>query len=204
MTTKEEALTTSRRGFVGGVSAAALLTATRSAVAQKKYDDGATDKEIKIGHFCPYSGPASAYGVIGQAHQVYWKAVNEAGGINGRKVVFVTLDDGYSPPKSVEVTRQLVEQEKVLCLFNTLGTPTNTAIHKYVNQKKVPHLFVSTGASKWGKPREFPWTMGFQPISVALRIDCAANFGVEMLKKTLAPESFIWMTWLSTVGSVTS
>jgi len=161
--TKEGALITSRRGFVGGVSAAALLAASRSAFAQKKYDDGATDKEIKIGHFCPYSGPASAYGVIGQAHQVFWKMVNETGGINGRKIVFITLDDGYSPPKSVEVTRQLVEQDKVLCLFNTLGTPTNTAIHKYVNQKKVPHLLVSTGASKWGKPKEFPWTMGFQP-----------------------------------------
>jgi branched-chain amino acid transport system substrate-binding protein len=156
-------LITSRRGFVGGASVAALLVASRSAFAQKKYDDGATDKEIKIGHFCPYSGPASAYGVIGQAHQVFWKMVNETGGINGRKINFITLDDGYSPPKSVEVTRQLVEQDKVLCLFNTLGTPTNTAIHKYVNQKKIPHLFVSTGASKWGKPKEFPWTMGFQP-----------------------------------------
>ncbi len=154
---------TSRRGFVGGASVAALLVASRSAFAQKKYDDGATDQEIKIGHFCPYSGPASAYGVIGQAHQVFWKMVNETGGINGRKINFITLDDGYSPPKSVEVTRQLVEQDKVLCLFNTLGTPTNTAIHKYVNQKKVPHLLVSTGASKWGKPKEFPWTMGFQP-----------------------------------------
>ena len=154
---------TSRRGFVGGASAAALFAASRSASAQKKYDDGATDKEIKVGHFCPYSGPASAYGVIGQAHQVFWKMVNDTGGINGRKINFITLDDGYSPPKSVEVTRQLVEQDKVLCLFNTLGTPTNTAIHKYVNQKKVPHLLVSTGASKWGKPKEFPWTMGFQP-----------------------------------------
>jgi len=156
-------LITSRRGFVGSVSAAALFAASRSAFAQKKYDDGATDKEIKVGHFCPYSGPASAYGVIGQAHQVFWKMVNDTGGVNGRKINFITLDDGYSPPKSVEVTRQLVEQDKVLCLFNTLGTPTNTAIHKYVNQKKVPHLLVSTGASKWGKPKEFPWTMGFQP-----------------------------------------
>ncbi|HTR84628.1 MAG TPA: ABC transporter substrate-binding protein [Reyranella sp.] len=129
----------------------------------KKYDDGATDTEIKIGHCCPYSGPASAYGVIGQFHQAFYKALNEAGGINGRKVNFVTLDDGYSPPKTVEVVRQLVEQDKVLCLFNTLGTPTNTAIHKYVNQKKIPHLYVSTGASKWGDPKRFPWTMGFQP-----------------------------------------
>ncbi|WP_428681286.1 ABC transporter substrate-binding protein [Reyranella sp.] len=154
---------TSRRGFIGGVSAAAFLSGTGSASAQKKYDDGATDKEIKVGHFCPYSGPASAYGVIGKAHEAYWRSVNDAGGINGRRIVFVTRDDGYNPSKSVEVTRELIEQEKVLCLFNTLGTPTNTAIHKYVNQKKVPHLFVSTGASKWGKPKEFPWTMGFQP-----------------------------------------
>ncbi len=154
---------TNRRGFIGGASAAALLSGSRSALSQKKYDDGATDKEIKVGHFCPYSGPASAYGVIGKAHEAYWKSINDAGGINGRKVVFVTRDDGYNPSKSVEVTRELIEQEKVLCLFNTLGTPTNTAIHKYVNQKKVPHLFVSTGASKWGKPKDFPWTMGFQP-----------------------------------------
>lgn len=160
---KEEALITSRRGFIGGVSAAALLSETTSASAQKKYDDGANDKEIKIGHFCPYSGPASAYGVIGKGHEAYWKAVNDAGGINGRMVRFVTRDDGYNPAKSVEVTRELVEQEKVLCLFNTLGTPTNTAIHKYVNQKKVPHLYVSTGATKWGNPKDFPWSMGFQP-----------------------------------------
>lgn len=154
---------TNRRGFLGGVSAAALLAAPAVVRAQKKYDDGATDKEIKIGHFCPYSGPASAYGVIGKGHEAFWKAVNDQGGINGRMVRFVTRDDGYNPAKSVEVTRELVEQEKVLCLFNTLGTPTNTAIHKYVNQKKVPHLYVSTGATKWGNPKEFPWTMGFQP-----------------------------------------
>lgn len=158
----EEALLTSRRGFVGGLSVSAVF-ATRPAFAQKKYDDGATDSEIKIGHFCPYSGPASSYGVIGQAHQVFWRMVNDTGGINGRMVKFITFDDGYSPPKAVEVTRRLVEQEKVLCLFNTLGTPTNTAIHRYVNQRKVPHLFVSTGASKWGQPKAFPWTMGFQP-----------------------------------------
>ena len=154
---------TNRRTFVAGVSAAAVLSGTRSAFAQKKYDDGATDKEIKIGHTNPYSGPASSYGVIGKTIQAYWKSVNEAGGINGRKVNFITLDDGYQPPKTVELVRQLVEQDKVLCTFNTLGTPTNTAIHKYMNQKKVPMLFVATGASKWGKPKEFPWTMGFQP-----------------------------------------
>ena len=156
-------MSTNRRSFLGGVSTAALLSASGVAFAQKKYDDGATDKEIKIGHTNPYSGPASSYGVIGKAIDAYWKSVNDAGGINGRMVKFISLDDGYSPPKTVEVVRQLVEQEKVLCTFNTLGTPTNTAIHKYMNQKKVPMLFVATGASKWGKPKEYPWTMGFQP-----------------------------------------
>ncbi len=154
---------TNRRGFIGGVSAAAIVSSSSVAFGQKKYDDGASDTEIKIGHCCPYSGPASAYGVIGKGHQAFFKAINDAGGINGRKINFITLDDGYSPPKTVEVVRQLVEQEKVLLLFQTLGTPTNTAIHKYVNQKKVPHLYISTGASKWGDPKHFPWTMGFQP-----------------------------------------
>jgi branched-chain amino acid transport system substrate-binding protein len=158
-------LRTNRRKFLGGVSTAAVLSASGVAFAQgaKKYSDGASDTEIKIGHTNPYSGPASAYGVIGKTIQAYWKSVNEAGGINGRKVNFITLDDGYNPAKTVELVRQLVEQDKVLCTFNTLGTPTNTAIHKYMNQKKVPMLFVATGASKWGKPKEFPWTMGFQP-----------------------------------------
>jgi branched-chain amino acid transport system substrate-binding protein len=154
---------TNRRTFVGGLSAAAMLSGSRVAFAQKKYDDGATDKEIRIGHTNPYSGPASSYGVIGKCEEAYWKSVNDRGGINGRMVKFITLDDGYNPSKTVEVVRQLVEQDKVLCTFNTLGTPTNTAIHKYMNQKKVPMLFVATGASKWGKPKEFPWTMGFQP-----------------------------------------
>jgi ABC-type branched-subunit amino acid transport system substrate-binding protein len=154
---------TNRRTFVGGLSAAAMLSGSRAAFAQKKYDDGATDNEIKIGHTNPYSGPASSYGVIGKAIEAYWKSVNDKGGINGRKINFITLDDGYSPPKTVECIRQLVEQDKVLCTFNTLGTPTNTAIHKYMNQKKVPQLFVATGASKWGNPKEFPWTMGYQP-----------------------------------------
>ena len=154
---------TSRRGFVGGVSALAVLSGSSAAFAQKKYDSGASDGEIKLGHAGPYSGPASAYGVIGKGIEAYWKSVNDAGGINGRKVKFVTLDDGYSPAKTVEVVRQLVEQDKVLCLFNTLGTPSNTAIQKYMNQKKVPQLYVATGASKWGKPKEFPWTMGYQP-----------------------------------------
>ena len=149
--------------FIGGVSAAALVSGSTTAFAQKKYDDGATDTEIKIGHTGPYSGPASSYGQIGKTIEAYWKSVNAAGGINGRKVNFITLDDGYNPAKIVELVRQLVEQDKVLCTFNTLGTPTNTAIHKYMNQKKVPMLYVATGASKWGNPKQFPWTMGFQP-----------------------------------------
>ena len=151
-----------RRTFVGGVSAAALVSSTAYA-AGGKYDDGASDKEIKIGHTCPYSGPASAYGVNGKAIAAYWDMINDTGGINGRKIKFITLDDGYSPPKTVECIRQLVEQDKVLCTQNTLGTACNTAIHKYMNQKKVPQLFVATGASKWGDPQHFPWTMGFQP-----------------------------------------
>ena len=154
---------TSRRGFIGSVSAAAIVSSSSVAFGQKKYDEGATDSEIKIGHCCPYSGPASAYGVIGKSHQAFFKAINEAGGINGRKINFITYDDGYSPPKTVEAVRRLVEQDKVLLLFQTLGTPTNTAIHKYVNQKKIPHLYISTGASKWGDPKHYPWTMGFQP-----------------------------------------
>ncbi|HEX2885259.1 ABC transporter substrate-binding protein [Vineibacter terrae] len=155
---------TTRRGFVGGASAAMALLTGGVAYGQKgKYDEGASDTEIKVGHTNPYSGPASSYGAIGRAEEAYWKMVNDKGGINGRKVRFITLDDGYSPPKTVEVVRQLVEQEKVFCLFNTLGTATNTAIQKYLNLKKVPQLFVATGASKWGKPKEFPWTMGWQP-----------------------------------------
>jgi len=160
-------MTTHRRTFLTGASATVLLCAVGSARAQRKpgakYDLGATDSEIKIGHFCSYSGPTAEYGVIGKAHEAFWKSVNAAGGINGRKVTFLTRDDGYAPSKSLEVTRELVEQEKVLCLFNPLGTPTNTAIHSYMNENKVPHLFLSSGASKWGNPKEFPWTMGFQP-----------------------------------------
>jgi branched-chain amino acid transport system substrate-binding protein len=142
-------------------AAAALLLAfgAGGALAQ-----GVTDTEIRIGHTNPYSGPASAYGKIGETIAAYFKYVNdEKGGVNGRKVNFITLDDGYSPPKTVEQVRRLVEQEEELALFQTLGTPTNTAIHKYMNAKKVPHLYVATGASKWDNPQEFPWTMGWQP-----------------------------------------
>ena len=153
---------TNRRGFLG-VSAAALLAGAGVASAQKKYDDGASDTEIKIGNTNPHSGPASSYAAIAKTIDAYWKSVNAAGGINGRKVTFISLDDGYNPAKTVECVRQLVEQEKIFALFQSLGTPCNTAIHKYMNQKKVPQLFVATGASKWGDPQHFPWTMGFQP-----------------------------------------
>ncbi len=132
-----------------------------NASAQAKYGPGASDKEIKLGQTMPYSGPASAYGTIGKLHLAYFKMINDQGGINGRKINLISLDDGYSPPKTVEQVRKLVEQEEVLALFNTLGTPPNSAIHKYVNAKKVPHLLLSTGATKWGDPKNFPWTMGF-------------------------------------------
>jgi branched-chain amino acid transport system substrate-binding protein len=154
---------TNRRTFLAGMSAATTLSVNRVAFGEKKYDTGATDTEIKIGHTNPYSGPASSYSTIGKHHQAYWKAVNEAGGINGRKVTFISYDDGYQPPKTVEMIRKLVEEDQVLACFNTLGTPCNTAIHKYMNQKKVPQLYVATGASKWGDPKNFPWTMGYQP-----------------------------------------
>ena len=150
-----------RRSTVAILLAAAL--ASPLALAQKKYDTGASDKEIKIGNTNPYSGPASAYGTIGKTISAYFKMLNEDGGINGRKINFITYDDGYSPPKTVEMARKLVEQEEVLFLFQTLGTPCNTAIHKYMNAKKVPQLFVATGATAWNDPKDFPWTMGWQP-----------------------------------------
>ena len=145
--------------------AALLATALASAeaLAQKKYDPGASDTEIKIGNTNPYSGPASAYGTIGKTIAAYFKMVNEQGGVNGRKVSFISYDDGYSPPKTVEMVRKLVEQDNVLFVFQTLGTPCNTSIHKYMNMAKVPQLHVATGATKWNDPKNFPWTMGWQP-----------------------------------------
>jgi branched-chain amino acid transport system substrate-binding protein len=124
---------------------------------------GVTATELKIGHTIAYSGPASSYGVIGKLEAAFFNMVNEQGGVAGRKINFISLDDGYSPPKTVEQVRRLIEEDKVAFLFNTLGTPTNSAIQRYVNQKKVPHLFISTGADKWGDYQHFPWTMGFQP-----------------------------------------
>ena len=133
------------------------------ALAQKKYDTGATDTEIKIGKINPYSGPASAYGTIGKTIGAYFEKVNAEGGINGRKIKHVSYDDGYSPPKTVEQARKLVESDEVLLVFQSLGTPSNSAIQKYMNSKKVPQLFVATGATKWSDPKDFPWTMGWQP-----------------------------------------
>ena len=145
------------------VAVTAALTLSLSATAQKKYDPGASDTEIKIGNTMPYSGPASAYGTIGKVEAAYFRKINDEGGINGRKIAFISLDDGYSPPKTVEMTRRLVEQDQVLLMFGSLGTPSNTAIHAYMNARKVPQLFVATGATKWNDPHGHPWTMGFQP-----------------------------------------
>src|SRR6201988_2971431 len=153
-----------RKHLIAAVAAGAIAFAsTGSALAQKKYDSGASDTEIRIGNIMPYSGPASAYGVIGKTEAAYFNKINAAGGINGRKINFISYDDGYSPPKTVEQARKLVESDEVLLIFNPLGTPPNSAIQKYMNSKKVPQLFVATGATKWNDPKEFPWTMGWQP-----------------------------------------
>jgi branched-chain amino acid transport system substrate-binding protein len=151
-------LTVAALGF-----AVAATPALALALAQKKYDPGASDSEIKIGNINPYSGPASAYGLIGKTIGAYFNKVNAEGGINGRKINYISYDDGYSPPKAVEQARKLVESDEVLLIFQSLGTPSNSAIHKYMNAKKVPQLFVATGATKWGDPKNFPWTMGWQP-----------------------------------------
>ena len=149
--------------LVAAASLAILTTASSVSYAQKKYDTGANDTTIKIGQTMPYSGPASAYGTIGKVEGAYFKMINEQGGINGRKIEFISLDDGYAPPKTVEMTRRLVEQDEVLFLYGMLGTASNTAIHRYVQGKKIPHLFLATGASKWNDPKNNPWTMGWQP-----------------------------------------
>jgi branched-chain amino acid transport system substrate-binding protein len=151
-----------KRMLLASIAGAAMIVAG-PALAQKKYSPGATDTEIKLGNTMPYSGPASAYGLIGKTIDAYFKKVNAEGGINGRKVNFISYDDAYSPPKTVEQVRKLVESDEVLFVFQPLGTPSNSAIHKYMNSKKVPQLFVATGATKWGDPKNFPWTMGWQP-----------------------------------------
>ena len=142
---------------------AALALAALPARAAKQYGPGVTDTSIKIGNTCFYSGPASSYATVGKCEAAYFKMINDQGGVNGRKIIFLSYDDAYSPPKTVEQTRRLVEQDGVLLMLNPLGTPTNTAIQKYLNQKKVPQLFVATGASKWDDPKHFPWTIGWQP-----------------------------------------
>ncbi|MCP9628574.1 ABC transporter substrate-binding protein [Rhodopseudomonas palustris] len=153
----------SRALAFSAAAAVSLASFSGAAFAQKKYDTGASDTEIKIGNIIPYSGPASAYGTIGKTEEAYFRMVNENGGINGRKVTFISYDDAYSPPKAVEQVRKLVESDEVLAVFNPLGTPSNTAIQKYLNAKKVPQLFVATGATKWNDPKNFPWTIGWQP-----------------------------------------
>jgi branched-chain amino acid transport system substrate-binding protein len=145
------------------MSAAAALATGGFALAASQYGPGATDSTIKIGNIMPYSGPASAYGVIGRVEAAYFHKINDGGGINGRKIDFISYDDSYSPPKAVEQARKLVEDDRVLLIFNSLGTPSNTAIRPYMNQKKVPQLFVASGATKWNDPKHFPWTMGWQP-----------------------------------------
>ena len=142
---------------------AGLVLASGLVWAAGQYGPGASDTEIKIGNTMPYSGPASAYGIIGKTEGAYFDMINEQGGINGRKINFISRDDGYSPPKTVEQVRQLVEQDQVLFMFSTLGTPPNTAIHGYLNDNKVPQLFVASGANKWDDPKHFPWTIGFIP-----------------------------------------
>ncbi|MCA1527166.1 ABC transporter substrate-binding protein [Bradyrhizobium yuanmingense] len=149
-------------------AALALCTAmSGEALAQKKYDSGASDTEIKIGNIMPYSGPASGYAAIGRTEEAYFNKINAEGGINGRKIRFISYDDGYSPPKTVEQARKLVESDNVLLIFGSLGTSTNSAIRKYMNEKEVPQLFVASGASKWNDPKQYPWTMGWQPSYVS-------------------------------------
>jgi branched-chain amino acid transport system substrate-binding protein len=148
--------------FVTGTAVAIALSAS-SAYAQKKYDPGATDTEIKIGQTVPFSGPASAYATIGKAQAAYFNMINEQGGVNGRKINLIQYDDAYSPPKAVEQVRKLVESDEVLLTFQIIGTPSNAAVQKYLNAKKVPQLFAATGASKFTDPKNFPWTLGFNP-----------------------------------------
>jgi branched-chain amino acid transport system substrate-binding protein len=161
---KNKKLSLLTSGLISVAAATALnVLATQGALAQKKYDTGASDTEIKIGNVEAYSGPASAYGIIGKTEDAYFKMINDQGGISSRKINFISYDDGYSPPKTVEQVRKLIESDEVFLVFNALGTPTQTAVQKYHNAKKVPQLFLATGASKWNDPKDFPWTMGFQP-----------------------------------------
>src|SRR3977135_2393277 len=159
---KNKKLKNKKLSWLAAAAVLSLLT-TQGALAQKKYDTGASDSEIKIGNVEAYSGPASAYGIIGKTEDAYFRMINDGGGINGRKISWISYDDGYSPPKTVEQIRKLIESDQVLLVFNALGTPTQTAVQKYHNAKKIPQLFLATGASKWNDPKDFPWTMGYQP-----------------------------------------
>ena len=152
-----------RTAMLGAVSAAAVVLMMSPAAAQKKYDEGPSDTQDIAELTNKVSGHVSGYGTSGNTQEAFFKMINDKGGINGRKIKFITYDDAFSPPKTVEMVRKLVEEDKVLLVFNPLGTPSNTAIQKYLNGKKVPQLFVATGASKWGNPKEYPWTMGWQP-----------------------------------------
>ncbi|MFB9262310.1 ABC transporter substrate-binding protein [Bradyrhizobium erythrophlei] len=156
-------MNTKKKMSLLAAATALCLLSTQAAFAQKKYDTGASDTEIKIGNVEAYSGPASAYGIIGKTEEAYFKMINDQGGVNGRKINWISYDDGYSPPKTVEQVRKLIESDEVFLVFNALGTPTQTAVQKYHNAKKVPQLFLATGASKWNDPKDFPWTIGFQP-----------------------------------------
>jgi branched-chain amino acid transport system substrate-binding protein len=169
---------TKRHAMAAGWAAAALIAASGLAWAAGQYGPGASDSEIKIGNTDAYSGPASAYGTIAKAETAFFAALNEQGGINGRKVDFISRDDGYSPPKTVELVRKLVEEDQVLLTFNILGTPPNTAVQGYLNDNKVPQLFIATGADKWNDPKNHPWTMGWQP---SYRIE-ARIYGRYILK----------------------
>jgi branched-chain amino acid transport system substrate-binding protein len=162
---KKEERFAMRKGFFGLAAGAALAIAlsANSAYAQKKYDTGASDTEIKIGQTVPFSGPASAYASIGKTQAAYFKMINDQGGVNGRKINLIQYDDAYSPPKAVEQVRKLVESDEVLLTFQIIGTPSNAAVQKYLNAKKIPQLFAATGASKFTDPKNFPWTMGFNP-----------------------------------------
>ena len=157
-------MTAARPSLTALLSAFALiLTSCNVALAQKAYDTGASDTEIRIGNTVPYSGPASAYGVIGRTEAAYFKMINQAGGIRGRKITFISYDDGYSPAKTVEQARKLIEDDEVLLVFGSVGTASNAAVRKYMNEKQVPQLFIASGASKWNDPKNYPWTMGWQP-----------------------------------------
>jgi ABC-type branched-subunit amino acid transport system substrate-binding protein len=152
-----------KRAIVNGLSMTSLVFASGLAWAAGQYGPGVSDTEIKIGNTMPYSGPASAYGVIGKSEAAYFAMINDQGGVNGRKINFISRDDGYNPPKTVEIVHKLVEKDNVLLLFNTLGTAPNIAIQDYLNNNKVPQLFVSSGADRWNDPKQHPWTVGLQP-----------------------------------------